>query len=67
VRDALADRFGDPAEADLTWRPQNTVAIDEDKAQTMLKMLDMLDESDDVQRVSANFEISDDIMARLTA
>ncbi|HIC82168.1 MAG TPA: YebC/PmpR family DNA-binding transcriptional regulator, partial [Kiloniellaceae bacterium] len=48
-------------------RPQNTVAIDEDKAQTMLKMLDVLDESDDVQRVSANFEISDDVMARLTA
>ena len=67
VRDALTDRFGDPTEADLTWRPQTTVAIDEDKAQTMLKMLDMLDESDDVQRVSANFEISDDVMARLTA
>jgi len=67
VRDALTDRFGDPTEAELTWRPQNTVPIDEEKAQTMLKMLDTLDESDDVQRVSANFEISDDIMARLTA
>jgi len=67
VRDALTERFGDPSEAELTWRPQNTVAIDEDKAQTMLKMLDVLDESDDVQRVSANFEISDDVMARLTA
>jgi len=67
VRDALTEKFGDPAEAELTWRPQTTVAIDEDKAQTMLKLLDMLDESDDVQRVSANFEISDDVMARLTA
>jgi len=67
VRDALTERFGDPREAELTWRPQNTVAIDEDKAQTMLKFLDVLDESDDVQRVSANFEISDDVMARLTA
>ena len=67
VRDALTERFGDPAQAELTWRPQSTVAIDEDKAQTMLKMLDVLDESDDVQRVSANFEISDEIMARLTA
>ena len=67
VRDALTDKFGDPTDADLTWRPQTTVAIDEDKAQTMLKMLDMLDESDDVQRVAANFEISDDVMARLTA
>ena len=67
VRDALTERFGDPNEAELTWRPQSTVAIDEDKAQTMLKFLDVLDESDDVQRVSANFEISDDVMARLTA
>jgi len=67
VRDALTERFGDPREAELTWRPQNTVEIDEDKAQTMLKFLDVLDESDDVQRVAANFEISDDVMARLTA
>ncbi|NIA70498.1 YebC/PmpR family DNA-binding transcriptional regulator [Pelagibius litoralis] len=67
VRDALTERFGDPSAAELTWRPQNTVAIDEDKAQTMLKFLDVLDESDDVQRVSANFEISEDVMARLTA
>ncbi|MEO3428875.1 YebC/PmpR family DNA-binding transcriptional regulator [Pelagibius sp. CAU 1746] len=67
VRDALTEKFGDPREAELTWRPQNTVAIDEDKAQTMLKLLDVLDDSDDVQRVSANFDISDDVMARLTA
>ncbi|HEY9538183.1 MAG TPA: YebC/PmpR family DNA-binding transcriptional regulator [Kiloniellaceae bacterium] len=67
VRDALTEKFGDPTSAELTWRPQTTVAIDEERAQTMLKLLDMLDESDDVQRVSANFEISDDVMARLTA
>jgi transcriptional/translational regulatory protein YebC/TACO1 len=67
VRDALTEKFGDPREAELTWRPQNTVEIDEDKAQTMLKLLDTLDDSDDVQRVSANFDISDDVMARLTA
>ncbi|GAB4224505.1 MAG: YebC/PmpR family DNA-binding transcriptional regulator [Kiloniellaceae bacterium] len=67
VRDGLTEKFGDPREAELTWRPQNTVAIDEDKAQTMLKLLDVLDDSDDVQRVSANFDISDDVMARLTA
>ncbi len=67
VRDALTEKFGDPRDAELTWRPQNTVAIDEDKAQTMLKLLDVLDDSDDVQRVSANFDISEDVMARLTA
>jgi YebC/PmpR family DNA-binding regulatory protein len=67
VRDALTERFGDPESAELTWRPQTTVEIDDEKAQTMLKLLDALDESDDVQRVAANFEINDDVMARLTA
>ena len=67
VRDGLTERFGDPREASLTWRPQNTVPVEEQQAQTLLKLLDALDESDDVQRVSANFEIADDVLARLTA
>ena len=67
VRDALAERFGDPREAHLSWKPQTTVAIEEDSAGSLLKLLDALDESDDVQQVSANFEIADDILERLTA
>src|SRR3546814_7294426 len=38
VRDALTEKFGDPTSAELTWRPQTTVAIDEERAQTMLKL-----------------------------
>ena len=67
VRDALTERFGDPREASLTWKPLNTVPLGEDTAQTMLKLLDVLDDSDDVQRVAANFEIADDVLERLTA
>ena len=67
VREALDTRFGAPDEAGLTWKPQNTIALDEDKAATLLKLLDVLDDNDDVQSVSANFEISDDVMAKLTA
>ncbi len=67
VREALDTRFGAPEEAGLTWKPQNTIALDEDKAATLLKLLDVLDDNDDVQSVSANFEISDDVMAKLTA
>ncbi|MEC8846635.1 MAG: YebC/PmpR family DNA-binding transcriptional regulator [Pseudomonadota bacterium] len=67
VREALDTRFGAPEEAGLTWKPQNTIALDEDKAATLLKLLDVLDDSDDVQSVSANFEISDEVMAKLTA
>jgi YebC/PmpR family DNA-binding regulatory protein len=67
VRDALTERFGDPREARLTWKPINTVPIDEDQAQTLLKLLDTLDDSDDVQNVSANYEIAEDVLERLTA
>ena len=67
VRDALTERFGDPREAHLTWKPQTTVDVDERHAETLLKLLDVLDDNDDVQQVAANFEIADAIMTRLTA
>ncbi|MDX1710533.1 MAG: YebC/PmpR family DNA-binding transcriptional regulator, partial [Rhodovibrionaceae bacterium] len=67
VRDTLTERFGDPREARLTWKPLNLVPIDEDQAATLLKLLDTLDDSDDVQSVSANYEITEDVLERLTA
>lgn len=67
VRDALEQRFGDAAGAGLTWRPQTTVAIDEGTAETVLKLIDTLNDNDDVQRVSANFEVDDAVLAKLTA
>jgi transcriptional/translational regulatory protein YebC/TACO1 len=66
VRDALEAALGEPERATLTWRPQNTIALDEDKAVTLFKMIDSLEDSDDVQRVSANFEISDEILEKLS-
>lgn len=67
VASELEGRFGEPESAKLAWRPQNTVPVDEDTAGTLLKLLDVLDDNDDVQTVSANFEIEDDVMSRLTA
>ena len=67
VRDALVTRFGDPREAHLAWKPQTTVELEEKHAESLLKLLDALDDNDDVQQVAANFEIADEIMARLTA
>ena len=67
VRDALAERFGDPQEARLAWQPQTTIEVDEEQAETLLKLLDVLDDNDDVQQVSANFEIAEETMTRLTA
>ena len=67
VRDALEESLGSPDRAGRVWRPLNTTAVNEDQANTLLKLLDALEDNDDVQRVSANFEIPDDVMARLTA
>ncbi len=67
VRDALEQKFGAPAEARLAWKPLNTLAPDEDAAASLLKLLDVLDDDDDVQQVSANFDIAQDVLERLTA
>ncbi|HEX9646874.1 MAG TPA: YebC/PmpR family DNA-binding transcriptional regulator [Alphaproteobacteria bacterium] len=67
VREALAQRFGAPSSAGLEWLPQNTVEVDEGEAATLLRMIEALEDSDDVQSVSANFEIPDEVMQRLSA
>ncbi|MDE2580275.1 MAG: YebC/PmpR family DNA-binding transcriptional regulator [Rhodospirillales bacterium] len=67
VRDALEAKFGEPESARLDWRPSTTVALDEERAASVMKLLDALDESDDVQNVYANFEISEAVMERLSA
>ncbi len=67
VREVLEGGLGEAETARLDWRPQNTVDVDEGRAQALLKLLDVLEDSDDVQRVAANFEISDDVMERLSA
>lgn len=65
VAKELEQQFGEPKSAKLAWRPTSTVALDEDGAQSVFRMLEALDDNDDVQQVSANFEVADDVMARL--
>ncbi|HTO83566.1 MAG TPA: YebC/PmpR family DNA-binding transcriptional regulator [Methylomirabilota bacterium] len=67
LRDALEAKFGAPLEARLQWRPRSTIAVDAETAETLLKLLGVLDDNDDIQTVAANFEVADDVMARLTA
>ena len=67
VSEAMEQRFGPAESADLTWKPQNTVEVDEDKARTLMNLIEALEDSDDVQSVSSNLEISDDIMEKLSA
>ena len=65
VRDSLETRFAVPEQAGLTWRAQNSIELDEDGAEKLFRLLEVLDDNDDVQSVSANFSVSDDIMAKL--
>jgi YebC/PmpR family DNA-binding regulatory protein len=67
LRDALEAKFGAAREAKLQWRPINTVPVEGDAAGSLLRLLDVLEDNDDVQLVSANFEVSDDTLAKLTA
>jgi len=67
VRDALEGRFGAPASARLVWRPRSLTPVDGETAEALFKLLESLEDSDDVQNVFANFEVSDEIMARLSA
>ncbi len=67
VRDALVERLGPPREAQLSWKSQTSVPVDEADAETLVGLLSALEDNDDVQQVSANFEIADEVMVRLTA
>ena len=66
VRDALEEKFGTPQAAGVIWKPQNTIPVEtEDLAISIFKLIDVLEDNDDVQRVSANFDIPDEIMEKL--
>ncbi len=67
LRDALEARFGPPEEAKVDWRPLSTVTLDEERAVSVLKLLDAFEDNDDVQNVYANFDIPDAVMAKLSA
>ena len=67
VAKALEAKFGEPRKAALVWKPKNTVAIDDDKGEKLINLLDVLNEHDDVQNVYANFELSDALMQKMSA
>jgi YebC/PmpR family DNA-binding regulatory protein len=67
VADALTRRLGEPTSAKALWRPQLMTSVDEERAAGALKLLGTLEEDDDVQSVYCNFEVSDAVMAKLTA
>jgi YebC/PmpR family DNA-binding regulatory protein len=67
VAKALETKFGEPRKAALLWKPQNTVALDDDSGEKVLKLIEALDDSEDVQNVYANFEVSDALVQKMSA
>jgi YebC/PmpR family DNA-binding regulatory protein len=65
VRDALITKFGDPKTARLDWRPKNTVDLDLETATKVIKLVDNLEDNDDVQLVAGNYIISDEVAEKL--
>ncbi len=67
VSKALEAKFGEPRKSALMWKPQNTVAVDDDAGEKIIKLIEALDDNDDVQNVTANFEVSDALMQKMSA
>ncbi len=67
VSKALEGVLGEAETVKAIWKPQNTVPVDEEKAQSLMKLIDNLEDDDDVQNVYSNFEVSDEILAKLSA
>jgi YebC/PmpR family DNA-binding regulatory protein len=67
VAKALEEKFGEPQTVRILWRPKSTVPVDEESGERLLRMIESLEDSDDVQNVYANFDIADDVLERLSA
>jgi YebC/PmpR family DNA-binding regulatory protein len=67
VAKALEAKFGEPRKAAMVWKPKNTIAVDDEKGEKVLNLLETLNEHDDVQNVYANFEVSDALVQKMSA
>ena len=67
VAKALEAKFGEPRKAALVWKPQNSISLDDESCEKLLRLLEALEDHDDVQHVYANFEVSDALLSRMSA
>jgi YebC/PmpR family DNA-binding regulatory protein len=67
VSKALEASLGEASSVKVIWKPQNNIPVDEDRAQSILKLIATLEDDDDVQNVYANFEVDEETMAKLSA
>ncbi|KFE36827.1 YebC/PmpR family DNA-binding transcriptional regulator [Thioclava atlantica] len=65
VSEALEAELGEANEAKLVWKPQNRTEVDLETAQKLMKLIDTLEDDDDVQSVTANFDVPEEVAAQL--
>jgi len=66
VRDALEKNLGEPSSARIEWRPKSTTPVNDENGETLIKLLDVLDDHDDVQTVYGNYELSDALLEKMS-
>ena len=66
LSEKISKKYGKINQASLIWKSENTISIEKDNADKLFKLLNVLEESDDVQFVSSNFEVSDEVLSSLT-
>jgi YebC/PmpR family DNA-binding regulatory protein len=66
VRDALEKALGEPSSARVEWRPKSTTPVNDENGETLIKLLDVLDDHDDVQTVYGNYELSDALLEKMS-
>ena len=67
IAKALEAKFGEPRKASLVWKPQTTLPLQDLEGEKLLRLIESLEDHDDVQHVYANFEVSDALVAKMSA
>jgi transcriptional/translational regulatory protein YebC/TACO1 len=67
VRDALEAKLGAAQSAKIEWRPKSRVAVGDEYGESLVRLLEVLDDHDDVQNVYGNYELSDALLRKLEA
>src|SRR5918992_1225619 len=67
VTKALEARFGEPRKSALVWKAQNTVPVDDEAGEKLMRLMETLGDHDDVQNVFVNFEVSDALMQKMAS
>jgi transcriptional/translational regulatory protein YebC/TACO1 len=65
VSKALEARFGEPRRTALVWKAQNTIEVDDETGEKLIRLVEVIEDQDDVQNVFVNFALSDALMEKL--